>query len=170
MELTDRRGLHVTHCNTSLGLLKANAPAVPSVFRSTPPGSPSISVRPGRASNSTRRICRSLSAWPTTSSKAPRTGWSPTWIARGAAIGRGHEGGGQPPGAVHGEGRHSGPRQGDSGHGEGDGHDIGKNLARRSKMSSGQTMLQNSPKRFGPPMNADKASVFIGGPNRFGEF
>src|ERR1035441_3568427 len=37
MELTDRRGLHVTHCNTSLGLLKANAPAVPSVFHNTPP-------------------------------------------------------------------------------------------------------------------------------------
>src|ERR1035441_4086017 len=37
MELTDRRGLHATHCNTSLGLLKANAPAVPSVFRNTPP-------------------------------------------------------------------------------------------------------------------------------------
>ena len=27
----------MTHCNTSLGLLKANAPAVPSVFRNTPP-------------------------------------------------------------------------------------------------------------------------------------
>ena len=38
MELTDRGRLHVTHCNTSLGLPKANAPAVPSVFRSTPPG------------------------------------------------------------------------------------------------------------------------------------
>ena len=37
MELTDRRGLHVTHCNVSLGLPSANAPAVPSVFRNTPP-------------------------------------------------------------------------------------------------------------------------------------
>src|ERR1035441_7219561 len=37
MEITDRRGLHVTHCNTSLGLPRANAPAVPSVFRNTPP-------------------------------------------------------------------------------------------------------------------------------------
>ena len=27
----------MTHCNTSLGLLRANAPAVPSVFRNTPP-------------------------------------------------------------------------------------------------------------------------------------
>jgi 5-methyltetrahydrofolate--homocysteine methyltransferase len=35
---------------------------------------------------------------------------------------------------------------------QGDVHDIGKNLAGRSKMSSGETMLQNSPKRFGPPM------------------
>ena len=33
----------------------------------------SISARPARASNSTPRTCRSISAWPTTSSKAPRT-------------------------------------------------------------------------------------------------
>src|ERR1019366_6810257 len=103
MELTDRRGLHVTHCNSSLGLPKANAPrrclpffatrrrSMPKTKRcgrrrriggrrrrnrrrpsisSISPGSPSISARRGRASNSTPRICRSIGGWPTTSSKA----------------------------------------------------------------------------------------------------
>ena len=36
-----------------------------------------------RARSSAPKTCRSISAWPTTSSKAPRTGWSPISIASG---------------------------------------------------------------------------------------
>src|ERR1039458_7247404 len=51
--------------------------------QSTPPGWPSISVRPGARQTARGGSAASVSAWPTTSSKAPRTGWSPTWIASG---------------------------------------------------------------------------------------
>ena len=43
--------------------------------------SPITSASPSSAPNSRPRICRSISAWPTTSSRAPRTASSPTWTA-----------------------------------------------------------------------------------------